>query len=146
MPYQRTTFVQLPHCFTSLKYVLVNSTNEIDSYLVFSNTLQEANFSIADADIILLSIYWPYTIHQNLNDTDPPEYLLKDAFTASFLYLKMHNFIKRIFRIVGLGKHLELIKFDGFVFHKLHQMSPLWDETERRDWMEKIEHLRLYAE
>lgn len=85
-------------------------------------------------------------MHDNLNDTTAPEYLLTDAFTSTFLYLKMYGFIKRIFKICGLGKHLELIKFDGFVFHKLHQISPLWDPTERRNWIAKIEHLRLYAE
>lgn len=101
--------------------------------------------SIDTADIILLSVYYSFTMNDNLNDTDPPKYLLKDAFTSSFLYLKMHNFIKRIFKILGLREHVQLIKFDGFVFHKLHQQSPLWDAAERSNWIQNIEHLRLYA-
>uniref|UniRef100_A0A336KCY8 CSON007321 protein n=1 Tax=Culicoides sonorensis TaxID=179676 RepID=A0A336KCY8_CULSO len=99
--------------------------------------VKEGYLTVDDADIILYSIYLAFTKHKFRYEMMTPEYLLKDAFLTTFMFLKLHGFIRRIFKVVGLKKYMELVKFDGFFYHKIQQVWPVGFEA--------IKLYRLYA-
>lgn len=102
--------------------------------------------SIIDADLILLSIYLTFDDASAVTDDKPPIFLLKDAFTNVFLFLKMHGFLRRIFKAVGLKKYYHLVKFDGFAFHKLHQKWPVMEDAQQKHFLQLIGKFRLYID
>ncbi|XP_063700763.1 uncharacterized protein LOC134831055 [Culicoides brevitarsis] len=97
--------------------------------------VKEGNLSIYLADILLLTVLNSANVHM-----DPPEYLFKDAFTASFLYLKMFQFLVKVFKVIGLRDFAPTVKFDGYLFHKLHQQNLKFCNIDVR----QIENLRIF--
>lgn len=104
-----------------------------------------ADLPIVEADVLLLSVHDLMNNTFNPDELEPPKHIIKTAFTTVFLYLKTRDFIKRIASTTGLKKLVTLIRFDGFYYHKLHQLWPVLDIENKLLRLEVIEYLRVYA-
>lgn len=104
--------------------------------------LQEGCLTVLQADILLLSIL---EISPVRCEVKVPEYLLKDAFLNVFMYLKMYNFLTRVFQTVGLKCYVDVVQFDGFLYHSLHQEWPVLEDVDKEEKLKTIDGLRLYS-
>lgn len=57
----------------------------------------------------------------------------------------MYNFLTRAFQTVGLQFYADSVRFDGFLYHTLHQEWPVLDDVEKEKKLDAIDFLRLYS-
>uniref|UniRef100_A0A336MBB3 CSON013630 protein n=1 Tax=Culicoides sonorensis TaxID=179676 RepID=A0A336MBB3_CULSO len=106
--------------------------------------VKEADFPKDIADVVLLSIEETRNKSMDPKFHEAPKYLVKDAFIYDFVFLRMYILVEKIFKIVGLGKYLTLVQFDGFVFHNLYQAWLDIENARKINLIKRIDFLRLY--
>lgn len=137
---------QLPQKFictiATLYYLVKVRFRKSTKSSILKIQLQEGCLTVLQADILLLSIF---EISPVRSEVKVPEYLLKDAFLNVFMYLKMYNFLTRVFQTVGLKCYVDFVQFDGFLYHSLHQEWPVLEDVDKEEKLKTIDGLRLYS-